>query len=60
MTEPTKEEKYKFSGYYKFIFTFKSSSGKYISIGGDADDIYRLDIETDKEYTGKELSQYIR
>ena len=42
----------KFSSYYKFTFTFKgicASDGKNITvrIGGDVDDIYRMDISAD-------------
>lgn len=44
----------KFSSYYKFAFTFKgicASDGKNIAvrIGGDGDDIYRMDISADEK-----------
>ena len=44
------EEKVKFSSYYKYSFTFKNEKGLSISVGGDSDDIYRFDVDADKEY----------
>jgi len=46
---------YKFTGYYKYIFTFKNSNGDIVNLGGDADDIYRMDIDADTIYTIEEL-----
>lgn len=43
--------KVKLSSYYKYTFTFKNDSGYVVSVGGISDEIYRADIETDKEYT---------
>ena len=47
--------KLKFNGYYKYSFSFtgKTEDGEeiYVSIGGNSDDIYRLDISAEKEET---------
>lgn len=50
------KDNYKLSSYYKYVFTFKSIvTGKSFSVGGDAGDIYRLEIDADKEYNLQEL-----
>tara|TARA_B110000008_G_C16896720_1_gene535049 strand:+ start:262 stop:516 length:255 start_codon:yes stop_codon:yes gene_type:complete len=53
--EKYKAVKLKFNSYYKFSFAFegKSDDGCTVlaSIGGDSDDIYRLDIYASKEET---------
>ena len=44
----------KFSSYYKYSFRFDGEiDGKYITmyIGTDADDIYRLEVDSDKPMT---------
>ena len=51
-------EKVMFSSYYKFSFCFKNKVGLQISVGGNADFIYRLEVEPDKEYIVKELEPY--
>ena len=48
-------ERVKFSSYYKFSFTFISEDKLLVGVGGSADDIYKLDIGADKEYTVAEL-----
>ena len=49
------EVRLKFSSYYKFTFTFHGVSEDGITIvaniGGDSDDIYRMDVYSDKEET---------
>jgi len=49
------EVKLKFSSYYKFTFIFHGVSEDGITIvaniGGDSDDIYRMDVDSDKEET---------
>lgn len=52
------EAKVVFAYYYKYSFSFSGEfEGKqiYVYVGGDADDIYRLDVESIKEYQLKEL-----
>ena len=49
------KEKVKFGSYYKYMFSFENDSGLYVSVGGDADDIYRLDVDADKEYLVSDL-----
>jgi hypothetical protein len=52
------EAKVVFTSYYKYSFSFRGEfNGKsiYVSVGGNADDIYRFDIDANKEYTLKEL-----
>lgn len=44
-----------FNSYYKYRFTFVSEDGLIISVGGHHDDIYKMEIIKDKEYTVKEL-----
>ena len=48
---------YKFVGYFKYMFTFENEDGEQIYIGGDADDIYNMDVRADKEYTKEELEE---
>ena len=47
--------KLNFNGYYKYSFSFtgKTEDGEeiYASIGGNADDIYKLEVSRDKEET---------
>lgn len=47
--------KLKFNGYYKYSFSFtgKTEDGEevYVSVGGNADDIYKLDVSAEKEET---------
>ena len=53
------KEKVKFASYYKFSFCFKNEeTGLSVSVGGNADDIYRLEVEPGKEYTIAELQPY--
>ena len=49
------EETVKFDSYYKYTFTFTNDKGLSINCGGDASDIYKFDIEVDKEYTVAQL-----
>lgn len=47
----SKDLKLKFSGYYKYSFSFYGEVGNikvYVSYGGNADDIYRYDITAEK------------
>ena len=48
------EEKVKFSSYYKYSFTFKNENVS-VCVGENADDIYRLEVDADKEYLVKDL-----
>lgn len=54
----------KFESYYKYVFTFagKAPDGASLraSIGGNSDDIYKLDVAHDDVMTLKNLSQYRR
>jgi len=52
------EAKVVFTSYYKYSFSFRGEfNGKsmYVSVGGNADDIYRFDVTAGKEYAIKEL-----
>lgn len=52
------EAKVVFTSYYKYSFSFRGElNGKsiYVSIGGNADDIYRFNVTAGKEYAVKEL-----
>lgn len=52
------EAKVVFAYYYKYSFTFTGEfEGKklHVIVGGSADDIYRFDVEPNKEYQVKEL-----
>jgi hypothetical protein len=51
-------DSYKLIGYYKYIFTFKNSQNKLVCIGGDAGDIYRMNIDPNKEYTLEDLKAF--
>ena len=60
MTLEQVKEKYgnvklKFSYYYKYCFAFSADTEDgehvYASIGGNAGDIYRLEVDADKEVT---------
>ncbi len=48
---------YKFRSYYKYSFTFIDQDGNLLMCGNDRDDIYRADIDADKEYTLEELER---
>jgi len=48
-------EKVKFKSYYKYIFNFTNNKGIIVSMGGISDDIYRCEIQADKEYLISEL-----
>lgn len=48
--------KVKFASYYKYTFYFKNDSGYEVSAGGVNDEIYRSNIEADKEYTIREVA----
>jgi len=48
-------EKVKFSSYYKYSFIFINEKGLSISVGGDSNDIYRFDVDVDKEYLVSDL-----
>jgi len=48
--------KVKFSSYYKYSFSFSNEEMNLsVSVGGNHDDIYRMEVEADKEYTISEL-----
>lgn len=47
---------YKLTGYYKYSFFFKNSTGEVIYLGGSAEDIYRIEIDPSREYTLRELT----
>lgn len=52
------EAKVVFTSYYKYSFSFRGEfNGKsiYVSVGGNADDIYRFDVDAGKEYAVKQL-----
>ena len=52
------EAKVVFTSYYKYSFSFIGEfNGKsiYVSVGGNADDIYRFDVDAGKEYAVKQL-----
>jgi hypothetical protein len=52
------EAKVVFTSYYKYSFSFRGEfNGKsiYVSVGGNADDIYRFDVSAGKEVAVKEL-----
>ena len=67
MTEITKKEfdelygdvEVVFTSYYKYSFVFKGTTddGEHvvISVGGDADEIYRMDVNAGEEVKVKEL-----
>jgi len=47
-----------FTSYYKYSFSFRGEfNGKsiYVSVGGNADDIYRFDVSAGKEVAVKDL-----
>ena len=48
------DEKVKFSSYYKYSFTFKNDNLK-VTVGGNADNIYRFDVSAEAEYSISEL-----
>lgn len=48
-------EKVKFKGYYKYRFRFGNESGLQIYVGGQHEDIYKLEVAADKEYTVSDL-----
>ena len=49
------EVKLKFNGYYKYSFNFtgKTEEGEeiHVLVGGNSDDIYRMEVTRDKEET---------
>ena len=50
--------KVRFQSYYKYIFTFQGKyEGKVLKclVGGNPDDIYRLEVKSNKEYVIREL-----
>lgn len=49
------KHKVRFGGYYKYKFMFSNQDGLIVYVGGNSDDIYKLDVEVDKEYTVEEL-----
>lgn len=52
------EAKVVFTYYYKYSFSYEGMfEGKkiYVSVGGNADDIYRHEVVPNKEYAVKEL-----
>jgi hypothetical protein len=68
MTKEQIYEKYgnvklKFSSYYKYSFGFagitEDGERVYASIGGDSDEVYRLDVDADTEETLKTLEPNI-
>lgn len=52
-------EKVKFSSYYKYTFNFRGIAADgteiFAGVGGNSDDIYKLDVTADKEETLKDL-----
>lgn len=47
-----------FTSYYKYSFSFTGEfNGKsiYVSVGGNAGDIYKFDVDAGKEYAVKQL-----
>ena len=52
----------KFDSYYKYSFSFKAPLSEdmtlHVSIGGNADDIYREEISVDSLVTVKELDPF--
>ena len=52
------EAKVVFTSYYKYSFSFRgefNGNSIYVSVGGNADDIYRFDVTAGKEVAVKEL-----
>ncbi len=48
--------KAKFKSYYKYCFVFESTDGSVtFSVGGGSDDIYKFDVQADREYSVLEL-----
>jgi hypothetical protein len=48
-----------FTGYYKYSFSFVSEDGKLRAhVGGNADDIYKLDISPNTPYKVRNLEPY--
>ena len=51
-----------FSSYYKYSFTFKGTTDAgeelYVSIGGDSDEIYRMEIMADDPESVRSLDPY--
>ena len=48
-------DRVKFSSYYKYRFTFSNDDGLSVSYGGIADEIYRYEVDANKEYTVSEI-----
>jgi hypothetical protein len=52
----------KFTNYYKYTFTFKGQIGKttFVTchVGGSSDNIYKLDIKVNEEYSINKLCPY--
>jgi hypothetical protein len=49
------DKKVTFNSYYKYCFTFVGDEGLVVSVGGHHDDIYKMEVIKDKEYTVSEL-----
>jgi len=52
------EAKVVFTSYYKYSFSFRGEfNGKsiYVSVGGNAEDIYRFNVDAEVEYAVKDL-----
>ncbi len=47
--------KVKFKSYYKYSFSFGNDNGYVVIVGGRSHEIYRCNIEADKEYTIQEV-----
>jgi len=54
--------KVRFNSYYKFAFRYSASlpNGNLLSVscGGNADDIYKLNVTADGEMTAREIDPY--
>ena len=51
-------DQFRFSGYYKYLFTFRGvNNNKVVHAGGNADDIYSADIDAEKLYTIEQLEE---
>jgi len=52
--------KVKFSSYYKYSFSFHNEEMNLsVGVGSNHDDIYKMEVRADKEYTISELEPYV-
>lgn len=50
------DKKVKFKSYYKYIFTFVNDEEELVvSVGGNHEDIYKMNVHVDTEYLVSEL-----